>query len=258
MSADGSIASFWQREKYNTYYVAIPFTKESWRGIDFVEERGSPATAELESRWVISDLQGEIAKCPLFPKNGHSLAQLGCPLSATDTATPHRMGAALTYARRYALFTLVGIAGEDDLDAPDLGGRTVDPAGTQKTATMAIGRQNSGQRHRSQAASSKRGTGHVVRHPDSLLEPQASKSLLQSLLVELEALTSAEDSATWAHRVLGAKNSLTDADAQQLEDAFRAKLAGLESAAGTRDAQSATSARAADLPRQAASVRVSL
>ena len=37
-----------------------------------------------------------------------------------DTATPHRMGAALTYARRYALFTLVGIAGEDDMDAPDL------------------------------------------------------------------------------------------------------------------------------------------
>src|SRR6266576_3869160 len=37
-----------------------------------------------------------------------------------DTAAPHRMGAALTYARRYALFTLVGIAGEDDLDAPDL------------------------------------------------------------------------------------------------------------------------------------------
>jgi hypothetical protein len=39
-----------------------------------------------------------------------------------DTASPHRMGAALTYARRYALFTLVGIAGEDDLDAPDLNG----------------------------------------------------------------------------------------------------------------------------------------
>src|SRR5713101_2504922 len=41
-----------------------------------------------------------------------------CPVA--KTATPHRMGAALTYARRYALFTLVGIAGEDDLDAPDL------------------------------------------------------------------------------------------------------------------------------------------
>src|SRR5580692_2463323 len=41
-----------------------------------------------------------------------------CALS--ETAAPRRMGAALTYARRYALFTLVGIAGEDDLDAPDL------------------------------------------------------------------------------------------------------------------------------------------
>src|SRR4051812_22411857 len=40
-----------------------------------------------------------------------------CPIS--DTVSPHRMGAALTYARRYALFALVGIAGEDDLDAPD-------------------------------------------------------------------------------------------------------------------------------------------
>jgi hypothetical protein len=41
-----------------------------------------------------------------------------CALS--DMAAPRRMGAALTYARRYALFTLVGIAREDDLDAPDL------------------------------------------------------------------------------------------------------------------------------------------
>src|SRR5580700_4094955 len=40
-----------------------------------------------------------------------------CQLS--ETSAPRRMGAALTYARRYALFTMVGIAGEDDLDAPD-------------------------------------------------------------------------------------------------------------------------------------------
>ncbi len=39
-----------------------------------------------------------------------------CQLSETS----RRMGAALTYARRYALFTMVGIAGEDDLDAPDV------------------------------------------------------------------------------------------------------------------------------------------
>src|SRR6204780_5890654 len=40
--------------------------------------------------------------------------------SVIETDAPHRTGAALTYARRYALFTLVGIAGEDDLDAPDV------------------------------------------------------------------------------------------------------------------------------------------
>jgi hypothetical protein len=41
-----------------------------------------------------------------------------CAIS--ETTAPHRMGAALTYARRYALFTLVGIAGEEDLNAPDI------------------------------------------------------------------------------------------------------------------------------------------
>src|SRR4030081_2303171 len=51
-----------------------------------------------------------------------------CPVS--ETAAPHRMGAALTYARRYALFTLVGIAGEDDLDAPDLSVKATDSTTT--------------------------------------------------------------------------------------------------------------------------------
>ena len=56
-----------------------------------------------------------------------------CPIA--DMASPRRMGAALTYARRYALFTLVGIAGEDDLDAPealDGAGVPVDPAPLQR------------------------------------------------------------------------------------------------------------------------------
>src|ERR1700722_6715127 len=36
--------------------------------------------------------------------------------SLSEIPQPRRMGAALTYARRYALFTMVGIAGEDDFD----------------------------------------------------------------------------------------------------------------------------------------------
>jgi hypothetical protein len=41
-----------------------------------------------------------------------------CPVSEANA--PHRLGAALTYARRHSLFALVGIAGEDDRDAPDI------------------------------------------------------------------------------------------------------------------------------------------
>src|SRR5688572_2839741 len=58
-----------------------------------------------------------------------------CPIS--DINTPHRMGAALTYARRYGLFTLVGIAGEDDLDAPDLNAGSVGGAGARPDSTSA-------------------------------------------------------------------------------------------------------------------------
>src|SRR5579863_3618363 len=65
-----------------------------------------------------------------------------CAIS--ETATPHRMGAALTYARRYALFTLVGIAGEDDLDAPDLTTPASRTSGPQKLSGTGNGRLNGG------------------------------------------------------------------------------------------------------------------
>src|SRR3954468_17616 len=59
-----------------------------------------------------------------------------CPVS--ETAAPHRMGAALTYARRYALFTLVGIAGEDDLDAPDLNGEVASASTANGAISKAV------------------------------------------------------------------------------------------------------------------------
>src|SRR6202030_494697 len=57
----------------------------------------------------------------LAHSSGEWIASYWPVCSVAEVANPHRMGAALTYARRYALFTLVGIAGEDDLDAPDIG-----------------------------------------------------------------------------------------------------------------------------------------
>ena len=73
-----------------------------------------------------------------------------------DTATPHRMGAALTYARRYALFTLVGIAGEDDLDAPDLLPPEQPASKPDEPNRTGNGRLNGGNSHSPQRAAGRR------------------------------------------------------------------------------------------------------
>jgi hypothetical protein len=111
----------------------------------------------------------------------------------TDIASAQRMGAALTYARRYALFTLVGIAGEDDLDAPDL-----DQAQVEKFPAVSA---------------------------RPVLTPEQSAILRDQLVAELVAISTADDAATWAHRNLPAKNNLTAGDAQIVETRFQARLA---------------------------------
>jgi ERF superfamily len=145
----------------------------------------------------------------------------------TDTATPHRMGAALTYARRYALFTLVGIAGEDDLDAPDLlsppgaDTKTTDPAGNQN------GRVNGGLGRSTQHSPPDRLTARPRLVSRAILEPEASTALRERLTVEMNELNSTEAAASWAHRALALKNTLTAADAERVEQAFATRLAGL-------------------------------
>jgi hypothetical protein len=68
----------------------------------------------------IDQASGMIRLTTVLAHSSGEWGSSGSVCAVSDTAVPHRMGAALTYARRYALFTLVGIAGEDDLDAPDL------------------------------------------------------------------------------------------------------------------------------------------
>jgi hypothetical protein len=96
-----------------------------------------------------------------------------CAIS--DTAAPHRMGAALTYARRYALFTLVGIAGEDDLDAPDLLSPTAPETKTNSPAGNKKNRLNGGSnyRNRGQSANDQQKVANRAR----TLEPEASAVL---------------------------------------------------------------------------------
>jgi len=144
--------------------------------------------------------------------------------AVAETANPQRMGAALTYARRYALFTLVGIAGEDDLDAPDLVAPMAPNLATEKPVTAnKTAATNGGRLHRN---------GRVPPVPIKLLDPEGSAALRNQLLAQMEHLSSADAGATWAHRIMAAKNSLAAADAGCVEDAFAAKMATLGSADG--------------------------
>ena len=143
-----------------------------------------------------------------------------CPIAETER--PHRMGAALTYARRYALFTLVGIAGEDDLDAPDLIGPVPQ---TEKRSIESKSVRNGGHptssNHRAGRA---RANKFSSPSPASELSVALSASLRAELLREIECLGAADDAALWAQRRLPAKNQLSATDAQQVEEAFAAKL----------------------------------
>jgi hypothetical protein len=150
-----------------------------------------------------------------------------CAIS--QTATPHRMGAALTYARRYALFTLVGIAGEDDLDAPDLNAPVRTASETEKPAPKSQSRLSGRQNH---SARQPHSGAKIVSEPiKPILSAEASAVLRDQVLIELRKVGSVEEVTTWARRVLGTKNSLTTSDARQVEVAFQARLPTLQSAA---------------------------
>src|SRR6185437_5103331 len=135
-----------------------------------------------------------------------------CPVS--ETASPHRMGAALTYARRYALFALVGISGEDDLDAPDVAAEPSQGAAeptASSPAPKAIRKPSNG-------------SIHQPRQKPPLLSNEASAVLRDELVAEIKLLQDNEELALWAHRCLPAKNTLQASDARMVELAYQAAV----------------------------------
>jgi len=155
-----------------------------------------------------------------------------CPMS--DMNSPQRMGAALTYARRHALFALVGIAGEDDLDAPDLTVPNSGPvtAGTSTSSANTVpagshsgnGRGQNGWKRPQSAAPNR-----------MILAGDESARLREGMLAEIEGIASPDAATTWANTMLSAKNTLTTDDARAIESAFEAKIAGLPADVGANE-----------------------
>jgi hypothetical protein len=151
-----------------------------------------------------------------------------CAIS--ETTVPRRMGAALTYARRYALFTVVGIAGEDDLDASNPNATDTDADGGQIAHLNAQASEPPATMAAEPTSPAARPKRNFVRSATATLAPYQSAELRDRLIAELDGLHSADEAADWVHRRLPDKNTLTTVDAQRVEISFRAKLAAIENA----------------------------
>jgi hypothetical protein len=150
----------------------------------------------------------------LAHSSGEWIASYWPVCSIAEIASPHRMGAALTYARRYALFTLVGIAGEDDIDAPDI----CAPVPASEPPASGFQRPPQSQGKCSMREASKTGAAPILSADESAAERDRLRG-------EIASLPSQDIAASWAREALAAKNRLTVADAKLLEDAFEQKIA---------------------------------
>jgi hypothetical protein len=101
------------------------------------------------------------------------------------------------------------IAGEDDLDAPDLGGQPAEGSGKPGNGLNGKGANGNG-------ADQPLGRFAVSRKawspPKQALEPETSAALRYGLLGEISALATQEQATAWAYKAMAAKNTLITVD----------------------------------------------
>src|ERR1700674_1467219 len=138
----------------------------------------------------------------------------------SEISAPRRMGAALTYARRYALFTMVGIAGEDDLDAPDIAN---EPPQREKSAD--VGKVLSSSLAPAPTRSSQyRTTNPPVPPTQEKLGAEDSAAARAQLIEEIQTLPE-DDLQPRAIAILKTKNRLLADDAKLVKESFAAGMA---------------------------------
>jgi ERF superfamily protein len=199
-------------------------------GLDIVRKTLSQHEIATVQTTSIDDTAGIVRlSTVLAHASGEWIASDWPVCAISETAAPHRMGAALTYARRYGLFTLVGIAGEDDLDAPDLLAPSAPGASKTNSTGNKRDRLNGGPGQSSQKEIRGGQRAEIRSNPSNIvLEPTASAALRDKLIAELKELNSADEAADWAHRIIGTRNRLTPKDIEQVELGFQLKLSTLK------------------------------
>jgi hypothetical protein len=135
----------------------------------------------------------------------------------SEISAPRRMGASLTYARRYALFTMVGIAGEDDLDAPPDAIGDQDGAADGAGLTPNLHSASPGSR----VGRDQTGNSAPPAAPEKL-NAEESAAIRAQLIRDIETL-SEQELQSRAIVILKAKNGLSGDDAKLVESAFAAR-----------------------------------
>src|SRR5271165_6936140 len=230
-------------EKSLTATIRSPFPREADRtfryaplssGLDIVRKSlGRHEIATIQATGIDKEAGLLRLTTVLAHSSGEWISSEWPVCQISDIASVQRMGAALTYARRYALFTLVGIAGEDDLDAPDLGAVPKPAAELPRPGSQPNGQAVAGKR--TAPGDGKLPESSAAR---SVLGVQLSASLRESLIEQMVGINSADEAAAWAHRNLPAKNTLTAADAKIVEERFQARLSTIgdgQASDGTSD-----------------------
>src|SRR5260370_23564146 len=123
------------------------------------------------------------------------------------------------YGRGYGLFTLVGIDGEDDLDAPDLDATSK----TEAAQPPRSDRRSQSTGDGAVAARARDGAKLRVRSAGPVLTSDQSAILRECLLGQLVAIHSTDEAAAWAHQNLSAKNTLTAGGARIVEEEFQSR-----------------------------------
>jgi ERF superfamily protein len=214
----GTIRSPFQSQDDRTFRYASLST-----GLDIVRKTlGKHEIAAVQTTSIDKESGLVRLSTVLAHSSGEWIASDWPVCSVKEIISPHRMGAALTYARRYALFTLVGIAGEDDLDAPDLLTSALQGTATQASSQEGATNGTGGSPVR---ASFSRNRKELAREPKPTSPPEESATVRDRLLKELARIASAEEATNWAQKTLPMKNTLTEADCRCLEQAFETRLA---------------------------------
>jgi hypothetical protein len=202
-------------EKTLSATIRSPFPREEDRtfryaslasGLDIVRKALSQQEIATVQTTRVDPSTGQIHLTTLLAHSSGEWISSDWPVCASkDTEAPHRMGAALTYARRYALFALVGIAGEDDLDAPDIlpAPRTLEP-------------------HTDNGIKRKQDKSILQR--STILSPDGSAQLKHQMLDEIGRLTTENDLLIWVKSGLPRKNALLEEDARLVEIAYQQRL----------------------------------